>query len=104
MLYSAINQARPHNAVWRFQKLHTQGVECKSQTKFSHSYGAKEEEENDADDDDDVGDPGEKRGEEEANKKEHFPLPFLLLLPLVLLGDAAAAAIVSCHFIKEVLI
>lgn len=60
----------------------------------------REEEEDDADDDDDVGDPGEKRGEEEANKKEHFPLPFL---PLVLLG-ATAAAIVSCHFIKEVLI
>lgn len=59
-----------------------------------------EEEEDDADDDDDVGDPGEKRGEEEANKKEHFPLPFL---PLVLLG-ATAAAIVSCHFIQEVLI
>lgn len=85
-----------------FKKLHTQGVECKSQTKFSHSYRERrgEEEEDDADDDDDVGDPGEKRGEEEANKKEHFPLPFL---PLVLLG-ATAAAIVSCHFIKEVLI
>lgn len=46
-------------------KAHTQGVKCKSQTKFSHSY---EED----DDDDDVGDPGEKQAGEKTERKRQI--------------------------------